>query len=98
MKRGSFTMRAHLRLITSVSLLLVLLVLAACNSSTSAPISYGTPPPAPPVVLSHTPCAAPTAKRFTLTLYYGSEKQAWIEHVVHTFNRRNYVACDGPIT
>ena len=90
-------MRAHLRSITAVSLLLVLFVLAACNSSTSAPVSYGTPPPAPPVVHSHTPCAAHTSNPITLTMYYGSEKQAWIEDVVRTFNSRHYIACDGPI-
>jgi len=27
-----------------------------------------------------------------------SEKQAWIQDVVQTFNSRQYVACDGPIT
>lgn len=91
-------MRTQLRLIASVSLLLYLLVLAACNSSTSAPVNYGTPPPAPPVVHSHTPCAAHTSNPVTLTMYYGSEKQAWIDDIVRTFNSRHYIACDGPIT
>ena len=34
----------------------------------------------------------------TLTMYYGSEKQAWISDVVADFNSHNYAACDGPIT
>jgi Ca-activated chloride channel family protein len=31
-------------------------------------------------------------------MYYGSEKQAWMEDVVADFNQRHVTACDGPIT
>jgi len=31
-------------------------------------------------------------------MYYGSEKQAWINDVVSSFNSQNITACDGPIT
>lgn len=31
-------------------------------------------------------------------MYYGSEKQNWIDDVVGAFNSGNYTACDGPIT
>jgi Ca-activated chloride channel family protein len=31
-------------------------------------------------------------------MYYGSEKQLWINDVVADFNSRKMIACDGPIT
>src|SRR5690348_5985837 len=43
-------------------------------------------------------CSAHSSNPVTLTMYYGSEKQAWISDVVSNFNRLHMTACDGPIT
>lgn len=44
------------------------------------------------------PCAAHSSNPITLTMYYGSEKQAWISDVVSKFNSLHLTACDGSIT
>jgi Ca-activated chloride channel homolog len=43
-------------------------------------------------------CTSHSSNPVTITMYYGSEKQAWISDVVADFNSHNYAACDGPIT
>jgi Ca-activated chloride channel family protein len=43
-------------------------------------------------------CSEHSSKPVTLTMYYGSEKQAWITDVVTNFNSLHMTACDGPIT
>ena len=43
-------------------------------------------------------CAIRSSTPVTLTFYYSSEKQAWIDDVVKDFNGRHIAACDGPIT
>jgi Ca-activated chloride channel family protein len=72
--------------------LLCLLLLAACDSgSPSQPVQTT---PAPFAVQCQTHSSTPV----TLTVYYGSEKQAWMQDVVADFNNRHYTACDGVIT
>lgn len=44
------------------------------------------------------PCSEHSSNPVTLTMYYGSEKQAWIDDVVANFNSLHMTACDGPIT
>ncbi len=90
-------MRRSQRTLWLMLLLSVLVVLGACSGAASASPA-GTPPPNPPAILRHTPCAKHTQNPVTLTMYYGSEKQAWIQDVVRDFNARGYQACDGPIT
>jgi Ca-activated chloride channel family protein len=80
-----------------VALLATVATLVACGNG-PATQDYGTPPASPPAVHSHTACAGHTSNPITLEMYYGSEKQAWLDDVVKTFNSRHYVACDGPIT
>src|SRR5215469_1145782 len=43
-------------------------------------------------------CSEHSSNPVTLTMYYGSEKQAWISDVVSNFNSLHMTACDGPIT
>jgi Ca-activated chloride channel homolog len=43
-------------------------------------------------------CSEHSSNPITLTMYYGSEKQAWISDVVSNFNNLHMTACDGPIT
>lgn len=44
------------------------------------------------------PCAAHSTQPVTLSMYYGSEKEAWMKDVVSDFNAQRVSACDGPIT
>jgi len=91
-------MRAALRPAWLMLLVALLASVAACSGATSTPQVYGTPPPTPPIVRAHTPCGPHTTNPVSLTMYYGSEKQAWMEDVVRAFNSAHYVACDGPIS
>lgn len=68
----------------AVSFVLALLALAGCTSGQS-------PLPTP---TAGAVCTNPPSSPVTLTMYYGSEKQAWIEDVVKVFN----AACAGSIT
>lgn len=68
-----------------VYLVLSLVLLASCDSgsgNTTFPSQCATRPPSP----------------ITLTMYYSSEKQAWIEDVVNDFKSRRTTPCDGSIT
>jgi Ca-activated chloride channel family protein len=71
--------------------LLLLTVLAACDSQASQPTQ-----PAPGGV--SIPCSSHSSDPVTLNVLYSSEKQAWMEDVVKDFNNRHITACDGPIT
>jgi Ca-activated chloride channel homolog len=84
--------------------MLLIVVLSACagfsesNQNPSNPTGNQTvrpvqTPPGPPIQ-----CATRSSNPVTITMYYGSEKQAWISDVVANFNSHNYAACDGPIT
>src|SRR2546427_1280219 len=83
-------------------MLLLLLVLSACtgpgssnNPSSNQPTQPGRAvqtPPGPPVQ-----CASHSTNPVTLTMYYSSEKQQWIDAAVTDFNSHNFAACDGPI-
>jgi Ca-activated chloride channel family protein len=89
-------MRLLKQSLVALASLLSVLSLASCASPAAQ--DYGTPPPSPPAVHSHTPCQGHTSNPISLNMYYGSEKQAWIDDVTKTFNASHYVACDGPIT
>src|SRR5438874_10527076 len=43
-------------------------------------------------------CSEHSSNPVTLTMYYDSEKQAWISDVVSDFNNLHMTACDGTIT
>lgn len=75
--------------------MLLLICLSACAGfgSNSQPNKSSQASPAPSFQ-----CTAHSSNPVTLTMYYGSEKQNWIDDVVGTFNSGNYSACDGPIT
>jgi Ca-activated chloride channel family protein len=75
-----------------LSLTLLLTILVACNSQQQPTVSK-TPPPGPAPT-----CTTHTNNPVTLNVYYGSEKQEWMQDVVATFNSQHYAACDGPIT
>ena len=74
------------------SLILLLTILAACNSQQQPTVSKTPPPGSAPTCTSH------TNNPVTLSAYYGSEKQEWMQNVVADFNSQHYAACDGPIT
>ncbi len=70
-----------------------LLVLASCNNAPPPKQTAQTPPGGGQIQ-----CSEHSSNPVTLSMYYGSEKQAWIEDVVKDFNSQHYAACDGPIT
>lgn len=81
---------------TACSMLCVgmLLILGGC-ANPFAPSANATPTVAP--APSYT-CVSHSSTPVTLTMYYGSEKQAWMTDVVSAFNKQHLSACDGPIT
>ena len=83
------------RLAFSISCFILLVAqLSACDLPWS---SQPQPKPTTPPV-NQLQCAEHSSNPVTLTMYYGSEKQAWIDGVVPDFNSRKMTACDGPIT
>jgi Ca-activated chloride channel homolog len=77
------------------------LFLTVCSSCSFFGIGSqnSTPTPSPTkAVPTVDPCTAHTSNPITLTMAYGSEKEAWINDVVADFNSRQLTACDGPIT
>ncbi len=80
--------------------LLLLFVLTACNDQSPTTKQNGSgkaqgTQAAPGAAIA---CIKRSSNPVTITMDYGSEKQAWIEDVVADFNSRNITACDGPIT
>jgi Ca-activated chloride channel homolog len=63
---------------------------------TSCDMNSGKTPPVQPN--SSIQCSTHSSSPVTLAMYYGSEKQTWIDAVVNDFNSRHITACDGPIT
>lgn len=80
-------------LLRALPLVLLLTLLAACNGNNNQNQKPTQAPPGPSIS-----CTSHSSNPVTLTMYYGSEKQAWIDDVVPDFNSRNITACDGPIT
>ena len=77
---------------------LLLFVLTACNDQ-SAPTKQSSKATGTQTVSGAAiPCTQHSSNPVTITMDYGSEKQAWIDDVVADFNSRNITACDGPIT
>ncbi|WP_376797051.1 extracellular solute-binding protein [Thermogemmatispora sp.] len=74
-------------------LLLLFTLLMSCVGSWGATAQL-TPTPAPYAVR----CQHHSSDPVTLALYYGSEKQAWMQDVIADFNNHHYAACDGAIT
>jgi Ca-activated chloride channel family protein len=83
-----------LLLVRALSFVVALIALAACGGSDN---QAQKPTQAAPGGASIT-CSSHSSDPVTLTFYYGSEKQEWIDDGVNDFNSRNIVACDGPIT
>jgi Ca-activated chloride channel family protein len=71
---------------------LLLVVLSACDAGNQQTQKAGTP------TTIAVPCTAHSSNPVSISMLYGSEKQAWIEDVVKDFNNSNISACDGPIT
>lgn len=90
MTTSGYSRGARLRLLVQMlSVALVVLALAACGGSqpgqsNSNPGGGGN---------AANPCPTKTSSPVTLNFYYGSEKEAWIEDVVKTFNTE----CAGSI-
>ncbi|MBX5458153.1 MAG: VWA domain-containing protein [Thermogemmatispora sp.] len=78
---------------SACAVLLLSTLLQSCGVFGNA-TAQPTPTPAPyPVICQHH-----STNPVTLTLYYGSEKEAWMEDVITDFNNHHYAACDGVIT
>ena len=78
-------------LVNALYLVATLALLTACEQKPSSSQQSGSSQQ----VAIH--CTARTSQPITLTMYYGSEMQEWIEDVVKDFNMRGISACDGPI-
>lgn len=78
---------------STCALLLLFTLLLSCDAPWSVTASP-TPTPAPYAVT----CRHHSHDPVTLTLYYGSEKEAWMSDVIADFNHHHYAACDGIIT
>ncbi len=79
----------------------LLLLLSACDANNQNSTNNTNNNAARPTQLvpgASVPCSSHSTNPVTLTMAYGSEKQAWIEDVVKDFNSHNYAACDGAIT
>lgn len=72
----------------------LLLALAACDNPFAANAHSTTPA----TTTSSYTCTAHSSNPVTLTLSYTTEKQAWLENAVASFNQQHITACDGPIT
>lgn len=69
----------------------LLLALAACTNPLAANPASTTP-------TSSSSCTEHSVNPVTLTFSYTTEKRAWVENAVASFNRQQITACDGPIT
>lgn len=73
-------------------IVILVILFSSCDSSNTTPT---------PTTSSQNPqihCSSQSSNPIMLTMYYGSEKQLWIDTVVADFNSRSITACDGPIT
>lgn len=83
-------------LLSTLCCAMIISLLAACNTEqTTQPSSK---PTQQATTASSLTCATHSTTPVTLSMYYGSEKQAWMEDVVADFNSRHITACDGPVT
>src|SRR6266700_6014835 len=90
-----YMMCFHHASVYALCLLFLLPLLTACLGQ-SAPPQNNKPTPA--TQTSSIVCSSHSSNPVTLTMYYGSEKQAWMQDVVADFNNQHITACDGPIT
>jgi Ca-activated chloride channel family protein len=99
-RKGKTPMRdlrfAHslVRLTLRVLCLGLLFALAACDN----PFAAKTPTAASQATAASYTCTEHSSTPVTLTLSYTTEKQAWLEDAVASFNQQQITACDGPIT
>lgn len=71
---------------------------AACNGRVQLASNAKNVATVTAVTTSAINCNTHSSNPVTLTMYYGSEKEAWMKDVVADFNSRHVAACDGPIT
>lgn len=81
-------------LVLRVLCLGLLLTLAACDN----PFAVNAPSTTPAGATSSYTCTEHSSNPITITLSYTTEKQAWMENAVASFNQQHITACDGPIT
>ncbi len=93
--RLPYITRLHRVSIYTLCLFFLLPLLSACLGQ-SSPAQKNTSAPTTPV--SSLVCSSHSSNPVTLNMYYGSEKQAWMQDVIADFNNRHISACDGPIT
>jgi Ca-activated chloride channel family protein len=81
-----------------IVLVCLLSLLTACAGPT-APQTTASQTPQPAQKTPPAPsCTSRSSNPVSLTMYYGSEKESWLNNVIATFNKGGYRACDGPIT
>ncbi len=87
------------RLLTSLFYLSIILsLLSACSGANQPSSGQATTTPVSTTAAPSINCASHSSNPVTLNMYYGSEKQAWMQDVVADYNSRHMTACDGPIT
>lgn len=78
-------------------LLALLAVLTGCDNPTSQQSQATVIIPNVTPTSVATTCATRTSQPVVLNVYYGSEKQAWMQDVVADFNNKHLSLCDGVI-
>ena len=80
------------RFVFGISCLQLILTLSACGFFGASQVN------SQPTAATVNQCQTHSSNPVTLTMYYGSEKETWMNDVVADFNSRKMAACDGPIT
>lgn len=88
--------RALISLVLRILCLGFLLVLAACDNPFA--VNANSAPSVTAQSSSAYHCTSHSSTPVVLTFSYTTEKQAWIEGEVASFNQQQIAACDGPIT
>jgi Ca-activated chloride channel homolog len=81
-----------------LSTILLLILLEGCNGATTTNNKTQSNKLTSTAGGQPISCTSHSSNPVTLIMYYGSEKQAWINDVVPDFNKQHISACDGPIT
>jgi len=76
----------------------LLILLSGCIGGTNTGNKNQGNQGAPSSAIQPIQCSEHSSNPVQLTMYYGSEKQAWMQDVVANFNSLHMTACDGPIT
>src|SRR5215471_16588329 len=94
-RREHHTVRLTLYVLSTI---LLLILLVGCDSATTTNNKTQSNKLLSTAGGQPISCLTHSSNPVTLIMYYGSEKQAWVQDVVADFNSQHISACDGPIT